>query len=448
MSLQAIVNATVIDGTGRPPIPRGVVLVQDGRISNVADDSLQVPAAAAVIDAAGKYVIPGLMDANVHLISDFWPLTLVRYQDRYHELAIEAAQIALRSGVTTVFDSWGPRSALQRARDQIASGKATGARIYFAGNIVGLGGPFTEDFFPQGRETLLEAFSEQINSLWQENVGPELMWMSPAQVRAEIRRYVAGGIDFLKYAVTGHGLKTAQYIQFSPRVQSVIVEEAHRANLTVQTHTTSNEGLHLAIEAGVDLMQHADVTFGPHPIPAETLAAIVDKRIACALLPRTRAALRWYEEKSRNSPALRHFAVADSNDRALLSAGATLLLSTDGGLFSRNTVTSSSWESWNPPQENLILLGQGHVYWLLAMQEKRMQPMDALLAATRNIARAYHLDSDLGTLETGKIADLVILDEDPLISAMSYQSVRMVMKDGKIVDRDALPTMRLLSGPE
>jgi imidazolonepropionase-like amidohydrolase len=445
MKIQAIVNAVVIDGTGRPPFSGGVMVIRGDRILAVGDSTVAVPAGATIIDAAGGYVIPGLMDANVHMILDFWPLTLARYEDRYHELAIEAAQVALRAGVTTVFDSWGPRVALMRARHQIASGEVPGARIYLAGNIVGLGGPLSEDFFPQGRESLLEPFSDRTNLLWQENVGPDLMWMSPTQVRDEIRRHVGSGIDFLKYAVTGHGLKTAQYLQFSPRVQAVIVEEAHRAGLTVQTHTTSNEGLHLAIEAGVDLMQHADVTFGPYPIPEDTLALIAANRVPCALLPRTQSALGWYEERGRSVPALRHFAIDDINDRALLKAGAILLLSTDGGLFSQNTVTSSSWDSWNPPEENLILLGEGHLHWLLAMEQKGMAPMAALLAATSNIARAYHVERDLGTLEVGKIADLVMLDEDPLISAKHYRSVRLVMKDGVVIDRDNLPTRRLLT---
>ena len=425
-----------------------MILTKDDRIVAVGDRTVQVPSEASIIDATDKYVIPGLMDANVHLVSDFWPLTLVRFEGRYHELAIEAAQFALRAGVTTIFDSWGPRSALIKARNQIAAGDTPGARIYLAGNIVGLGGPFTEDFFPQARETLLESFSDRLNALWQENVGPELMWMSPDQVRVEVRQHVDNGIDFVKYALTGHGLKTAQYIQFSPRVQAVIVEEAHRANLTVQTHTTSNEGLHLAIEAGVDLMQHADITFGPHPIPDETLALISERRVPCALLPHTQSSLKWYAEKALTSTSLRHFAVSDVNDRALLKAGTTVLLSTDGGVFSRNTITSSSWRSWNPPEENLILLGEGHLHWLLAMEQKGMDPMAALLAATRNIARAYHVDRDLGTLEVGKIADLVILDQDPLASAKHYQCIRLVMKEGRIVDRSSLPTSRLLTESE
>jgi imidazolonepropionase-like amidohydrolase len=82
------------------------------------------------------------------------------------------------------------------------------------------------------------------------------------------------------------------------------------------------------------------------------------------------------------------------------------------------------------------------------MEQKGMSPMAALLAATRNIARAYHVDRDLGTLEVGKLADLLILDRDPLVSAKHYQGIRLVMKEGRIVDRSSLPTSRLLTESE
>jgi imidazolonepropionase-like amidohydrolase len=88
-----------------------------------------------------------------------------------------------------------------------------------------------------------------------------------------------------------------------------------------------------------------------------------------------------------------------------------------------------------------------HFYWLLAMQDKGMKPMAALMAATRNIAKAYKVDKTLGTLERGKLADLLILDRNPLEDAENYRSIHLVMKEGKIIDRDALPTQRLLTGP-
>jgi len=442
----AIVGGTIIDGNGGKPLQQGVILIQDRRIVAVGGPDVPVPSNAKRIDAKDKYIIPGLMDANVHLVYDFYsgPYTLIRYEGRYDELAIEAAQVALKNGVTTVFDTQGPREYLIKAREAIKSGRASGARIFLAGNILGLGGPCSHDVFPKEREVLPETFTNAIDSLWQDCVGPELVWKSPQQIQRIVREYVGKGIDFVKFAITTHR-GDMEHLMFSPRVIAVIVEEARRAGLTAQTHTTSNEGLHLAIEAGVDLMQHVDLTFGPEPIPDETLALMAERRIPGALLPQTEQSLAWYRENARRTPFLKRYEVMDRNARALLQSGAVILLSTDAGLFNANTLTSSAWTSWQPPDESLLILGEGHHNWFLAVEQKGMKPMDALLAATRNIARAYKADHDLGTLEQGKLADLLVLDRNPLESARNYRSVRLVMKDGRLVNRESLPSQALLT---
>jgi imidazolonepropionase-like amidohydrolase len=436
----AIVGGTIIDGNGGRPIENGVLLIEGKRIIAVGGRSMALPPQARKISAAGRYVMPGLMDANVHLVIDAFPFTLIRYEGRYQELAIEAAQIALKSGVTTVFDSWGPHDALMAARTAISEGRVVGSRIYLAGTIVGLGGPFSGDFAAAAKESLPEDFTQRINALWQQNVGPELMAMSPEQVRVEIRKYARSGIDFLKYAVNAHA---SPMIQFSPRVQQVIVEEAHRAGLTVQTHTMSGEGIELAVRAGVDLMQHCEITL-EQSITAETIELIAQRQVPCALLPHTDAALAFYKERAPALPFLAHFALDDVNERALLRSRAVIVLSTDSGVWSVSTLNSAFWKQYDAPQ-SLLVLGEGHFNWFVAMEQKGMPAMDSLLAATRNIARAYKVDKDLGTLEKGKIADLLILDENPLASAANYRSISLVMKEGSIVDREVLPTQRLLT---
>ena len=121
------------------------------------------------------------------------------------------------------------------------------------------------------------------------------------------------------------------------------------------------------------------------------------------------------------------------------------MLSTDAGLFSADQVNSALWQQSQPQRENLMMLGEGHFHWLLAVQQKGMTPMDALMAATRNIARAYNVDRDLGTLEPKKLADLLILERNPLESAANYRSISLVLKGGQVVDRASLPTTRLLT---
>ena len=442
----AVVGGTIIDGNGGAPVSDGVILINGSRIVAVGDKHTKIPPSAKRVNAAGKFVIPGLMDANVHLVLDFYPDTLLKYEGRYNELAIEAAQVTLRAGVTTVFDSWGPRADLVAARDAINAGKSIGSRVYVAGNIVGLGGPYSEDYITAPNEVIFEAFTDRINAHWQENVGPELMWMSPEQVRTQIRKYIGMHIDFLKYAVNGH--HNEQFIAFSPRVQKVFVEEAHRAGIPVETHTTSGEGLYLAVEAGVDLMQHCEQTAGPERTPPETIQLIVDRHIPCALLAMSDKSLAWYREQSKTKSYMKRWLVSDDNSRALIKAGATILLSTDGGIFSQDHLNSASWKESSPPTDLLTLLGEGHLVWLRAVIEKGMTPMNALMAATRNIARAYKVDRDLGTLENGKIADLVVLDKDPLADSANYGTVSTVIKAGNIVDRASLPSQRLLTVAE
>src|SRR5690606_24391775 len=103
--------------------------------------------------------------------------------------------------------------------------------------------------------------------------------------------------------------------------------------------------------------------------------------------------------------------------------------------------------SWMGAPEDVCLgrLATGHYLWLEAMEEKGMPALEMLRAATRNIAVAYKNDADLGTLDAGKIADLVVLDKNPLESAKNYRTIHKVVKDGAVVDIDALPLTPLLT---
>ena len=433
----AIVGGTIIDGTGKAPLV-GTVSIKDGRINAIGPD-VKVPAGAKKVDAHGKYVIPGLMDANVHLIGQTDLETLVKYDGHYEDIGLEAAQMALKYGLTTVFDTWGPRQPLTKARDLINSGQAPGSRFYLAGNIIGFGGPFSTDFLEEQGKYLTKTFVKRTNALWEENVGQDLMYMGPEQVRQEIRKYIATGVDFLKYEASGHMGTEDRYISFSPRVQHVIVEEGHRAGLVVQAHVTTIESLDLAVDAGLDIATHCEMT-EKHVIPPETLQKMAERKVACSVLPITQRHLDALQKAAPESYEM--WNIGKLNEKALIKAGVTLLLSTDAGLAHpiKNAEAAAKPEG---AVEVLIdpraRLGEGHFNALQALQEEGMAPLQVLATATLNIARAYKKDQDLGSLETGKIADLVILDRNPLDDARNYRSINAVYKDGKRVDVGALP---------
>lgn len=439
----AITSATIIDGTGNDPLRNGVLLITDGRITAVgASGEVTIPESARRIDARGKYVIPGLMDANLHLFLNIDLETLIKYEDRNHEIILEAAQIALKTGQTTVFDTRGPRAALVKARDMINAGQAPGSRFYLAGNLIGFDGPLSADLRGEAAPHVSKAFAKRINDAWEENTGRRLLWMTPDEVRSIIREYTRKDVDFLKYGASGH--VDMNFITFSPRVQRVIVEEGHRAGITVQAHTTSVESLEIAIEAGVDIVTHGGISGPTTPIPDEIIQKLVDRGTAISALAITQRRLDALLEHAPDWVLTPYMKIAKTNHRNMIRAGVTMLVSTDAGI--QNPVLAAESENLAADSvDSRVKLGEGHFNALVAFEERGMEPMEILKSATIHVARAYKLDADIGTLEVGKIADLVILDENPLESARNYRSIHSVIKDGRVVDLDALPVAPIIS---
>lgn len=442
-------GATIIDGSAQRPIEGCSILIEGSRIKAIGRrDEFGVRSGVETIDARGKYVIPGLINANVHLVGDTRLENLARHIDQFEDLILESAQVALKNGLTTVFDTWGPRRFLIAARERINARAAPGSRIFCAGNIVGFDGPFSPDFFPKVTEVASAALVNRINAIWVENVGRHLMWLSPDQVAHQVRAYTAKGIDFIKYGSNEHfGTSAGAFLVFSSRVQAAIVEEAHRAGLTAQAHTTSVEGLRTAIEAGCNLIQHANHT-GPEPIPEATLELLARRKTGTTVFPMTQSRLEWLmKNESYRTPSM--WRAADVNVRNLIRREALLLLANDGTVLTPETLADPALvKTWGGPWEGgLFSLATGHFFWLAAMEEKGFAPMEILKAATRNVALAYGKEKDLGTLEPGKLADMLVLDKNPLVAAENYRRIHLILKDGTRVDRESLPINPIMTKP-
>jgi imidazolonepropionase-like amidohydrolase len=230
----------------------------------------------------------------------------------------------------------------------------------------------------------------------------------------------------------------AHFIAFSQRVQSVMVEEAHNAGLTMQSHTMSIESTDMSIEAGVDILTHGDISGLSTPYPEETIEKIVERGVAVGVLPVTQGNL---EARQANKPGIftEFVTVAKENRKNLIKAGALLQVGTECG-----ALTKEEAETPNPFEDHTVepslhyKIGEAHFNAYLALEQEGMSGMDILKSATSNPARAYKLD-DVGSLETGKKADAIILDADPLESAANYRQIHAVIKGGEPVDRDALP---------
>lgn len=459
--VRAFTGGTVIDGNGGTPIRDGVVLIDGNKIKAVGPRAhVVIPADAERIDITGKYVLPGLMDGNVHLIP--WPSWtyiefLARYENNFEGIATEAAQIALKHGLTSVFDSMGPARPLMRVRDQINRGELEGPRVFVAGNIVGFRAVFTT---PEAIASASKAFKARINYQFELNGGPNLPWLTPEQVRAEMTKYVAAGVDFVKYGATGDGLPANSEVgqeavlRFTPDQQRAMVEAVHAAGKVIQTHQTSAESLRVVVDSGVDMAQHCSHT-GYSRIPEETIQLMLKRKFYCGT--------QWgpLTDKEKQQVASRSFPGSDrdngtegldfkvENAVRLIKAGVPQFVSTDAG-----TIDPDVAKDFGPDGGpgglggHAGLIGEAEFIDMQAMIDRGMTPMMVIQAATKNIAAAYHKLDTMGTLDAGKLADLVVVEADPLADVQNLRKLTMVVKDGKTVDIAALPRQPILTSGE
>lgn len=457
--VRVFVGATIIDGNGGKPIADGVVLVDGKRIKAVGPRArVAIPADAERIDVAGKYIMPGIMDGNVHLVP--WPSWtyiefLARYENSFDKIAEEGAQLALKNGVTTVFDSMGPADALIKARDRINRGETEGARIFVAGNIVGFRAVFTT---MESIKSASKAFQKRINDRFELNGGPDLNGMSPDEIYTEMRKY-AKQVDFVKYGATGDGgavvtseIGQSDVLRFSPEQQRAIVRAVHDEGKIVQTHQTSPESLQVVVEAGVDMAQHCALA-GSGRIYEKTIQLMLKRGFYCGTQWAPMSDADYAEVKAGRMPAETGFGGGPShgieNGVRLIKAGVPLLVTTDAGTIDPDVAKDFGPEGpWGGLGGKNVEIGQAEFENMRALHQYGLTSMQVLQAATRNIAAAYKKLDDLGTIEAGKYADLLVLDADPLTDIANMRKIAMVVKEGRTVDREALPRERVLTSPE
>ena len=471
----AIVGATLIDGNGGAPMADATVVVEGGRITAVGPRAeVSVPPGAQVIDGAGKFITPGFVDTNVHISlygggNKDRKESSVFYRMMGPELTLEAAQMHLKFGVTHLRDSYGALPELQQVRAAIASGEAVGPRLQVAGNIVGWGGPYSITFalIP---EDDLSLYEEQFSDHIAQGAGEDLMDLYPEELRTRIREYLDKGVDFLKYGGTSHW-SFPTLIGFSPEAQRVIVEETHARGLIAETHSTNPEGLRLSVEAGIDLIQHPEV-LASREISDALVQQIVDRGIVCSMLVNTFTGPAWENhltnrkaaeerlsreaegaqarewgrlrrpvEREKTTYQIRREqrAVGHGNEvrrlnaKKLIDGGCITSLGTDNYAGVAPEYGRTPKPIWQEPGIGTLLAIEGLV-------EMGMTPGDAIVAGTRNGAIASGALDEFGTIEVGKLADLLVLDADPLADITNIRKQSVVMAAGRIIDVDALPT--------
>ena len=455
----------MIDGNGGPPLTDATIVIQGKRIAEIGPrNSVQVPPGAQVVDGAGKYVTHGFIDTNVHLNLSFgrrWSETnpLLAPECRCHPPGGPTPP-----GITTVRDSYAALLPGIEVRDAIARGEVPGPRMYVAGNIVGWGGPFSVTFSGI-RESELTLFEEQINDSITLGSGEELMHMTPEELRVAINAYLDLGPDFIKYGGTAHTAYPAG-ITFSPRAQRVIVEETHRRGLVAETHSATLEGLRLSVLAGIDLIQHPR-SLGRREITDELLDLIVERGVICSGLQNTVTGEAWQRHLEVREGALKAQearaaqgrrapkttaeirrdeteadlarAIKRRNAERLIRDGCVTSVGTDNLAFGHSSAAPEFQRERHPVWEHQAP-GIGTIMAIEGLVEIGMTPSEAIVAATKHGAMACKALDEFGTLEVGKLADILVLGADPLADISNVRKLEVVMREGGIIDIEGLPT--------
>ena len=381
------------DGTGSPAQPRISVEVRDGRILWIgsASDWAGNRTNIRVVDGRARTLIPGLMDCHVHYSSPGGPDWIARFTDPLTEIAIRAVELAdasLRSGVTTARDVGAPHAVNIRLARTSQSGEIRAPRIRAAGTWIAHRGTYV-------------SFARQFSDA--------------GELRSAIKAEVEAGVDLIKVALAGwnEGARPqgGPEIPFDAKLLSVAVEEAHRANFKIACHANDAASCHIAARAGVDSLEHGMFLEG------DDLKAMSDNKTF--LVPTMSVwdamlyyahAVGWPEARKKRAEDLREGsrkAVAQA-----MEAGVQLALGTDaGGGAARHGRIAREAE---------------------LMVEAGMKPTQALAAGTAVAAKLIG-ETERGTIEEGKVADMVLLDADPLENIGGLRLVAAVFQGGRRV---------------
>jgi imidazolonepropionase-like amidohydrolase len=402
-------NGTLIDGSGAAPVANDALVIEGNRIKSIGPVPPDLrDGEATVIDAVGQWIMPGLIDAHVHLSYGYPKLAgegagRGNVRPELNTLkAARGAQAVLRSGVTSIAVPGGTYFIDVGVRDAVRLGMIEGPRIHCAGRMIIAYGCIEDD------EPSWVGTPEH---------GVGVLCNTAAEMVTEVRRQDKHGVNFVKLADSRSGAT-----QMLAREEiAAVVAEAHRRKLRVAIHSRGAGSTRAAAEAGVDWIVHADLA------TEADLEAVAKAGIP--ILPTATFLWQVLEEGQRVGPEQvqldlnrmkRHFDNLVTLMQRSREMGIRLLLGTDTG----NNTFMRFGELHAKEAEILVTYG-GY------------SPLEAISLATKGNAFAVGLEGEVGELKPGKLADIIVLLRDPVADITVLQGGRHlshVIKDGRLVD--------------
>jgi imidazolonepropionase-like amidohydrolase len=390
-------HVTLIDGLGGEPRRDWAVAVEGDSIAWLGP-SAQAPAFApeAVIDAGGRTLLPGMINSHVHLcndgaadlfgqvMNDSIPIATIR--------SVLNARLTLLAGITTVRDCGAANQIAIEIGKAVDRGLIEGPRVRAAGRVVTMTGGHGHFI---GREA-----------------------DGADEVRKAVRAEIKGGANFIKVMATGGvltpGVDPSQ-TAFSVEEMAAAVDEAHKAGRPAASHAIGNGGIKNALKAGIDSIEHGfylddeaiNLALKQESFLVPTLIAVdqIVNNGPSGGIP------DWVVKKAESESGHHResFVMA-------VKSGVRIAAGTDAGT------------PFNPHGDLALELAR--------MVEFGLPPMLALVAATSNAAKLLRMDSQIGSIENGKLADLILVDGDPLADIGVMRRPSLVMKSGRVVRND------------
>ena len=383
-------NVRLVDGTGADPIPSVNVVVENGVISWIGEGNVAPSSHPHYEDINGEdlTLMPGTFDCHEHFAGDGGQNGVMAMNDETPEVllvkAAANARRALMTGQTSARDVGSPFGISITLARQVATGSLPGPRITAAGQWI------------------------QAPTTWPYSMVHTIE--SAEQMRQVVTSQIAQGAGLIKVGATGVREDGSDYATLGPEIAGLVVALAHGAGLKVAAHCTGFVGATEAVEAGIDSIEHCS-NIDEHTAKLMAQKGTVAVPTMSTWDYRLNAAVRWGLSKEDIDESEARREASRASFRHMLEAGVTIAAGTDAG--------------GSPVRHGTI------VHEMEVMIEAGLTPMQAIESATRIAADITGTLEETGTVEVGKLADLILVDGDPLSDLAAMRNVWAVYQGGR-----------------